>query len=58
MINPNLTNALRIALGAIAAAAALIAAAKGLGIAVPVRAGIADLGWIAIACAAAAHAGR
>ncbi len=55
MITPNLTNAMRLALGVIAASAALIAAAKGLNIILPIRASISDLGWIAAACAAARH---
>lgn len=55
MNTPNLPNALRLALGVIAASAALIAAAKGLNIILPIRASISDLGWIAVACAAARH---
>ncbi len=42
------------ALGAIAASAAVIAALKALGVNIPfARASISDLGWIAVACAAA-----
>lgn len=53
MNTPNLPTALRTALGVIAAAAALTAALKGLGVIIPFRASISDLGWIAVACAAA-----
>lgn len=53
----NITHAALKALGAIAASAAIIAALKALGVNIPfVRASISDLGWIAVACAAAAMA--
>lgn len=53
----NITNAALKALGAIAASAAIIAALKALGVSIPfARASINDLGWIAVACAAAALA--